>query len=84
MVGPGGKTYWQHTMGLASLMLGLCILFGFAVHAIVGTLNGVALLGFPIGFYMAAQGSVIAFVFMLFWFSRRQNAIDEKHDMAED
>jgi putative solute:sodium symporter small subunit len=33
---------------------------------------------------MAAQGSLIAFVVMLFWFARRQNNIDEEHGVAED
>jgi putative solute:sodium symporter small subunit len=47
------------------------------------SLNKVVILGFPLGFYMAAQGSLIAFVIMLFWFARRQNQIDEEHGMAE-
>jgi putative solute:sodium symporter small subunit len=42
------------------------------------------ILGFPLGYYMAAQGSLIAFVVMLFWFARKQNAIDEKHGVAEE
>ena len=47
-------------------------------------LNNIVILGFPLGFYMAAQGSLIAFVVMLFWFARKQNAIDEEHGVAED
>ena len=37
-------------------------------------LNNIVILGFPLGFYMAAQGSLIVFVVMLFWFARKQNA----------
>jgi hypothetical protein len=32
----------------------------------------------------ASQGSLIAFVIMLFWFARKQNEIDEEHGVAED
>jgi putative solute:sodium symporter small subunit len=30
-------------------------------------LNEIKFLGFPFGFYMAAQGSLIAFVVLCFW-----------------
>jgi putative solute:sodium symporter small subunit len=33
---------------------------------------------------MAAQGSLIAFVVILFWFAKAQDAIDRKHGVAED
>jgi putative solute:sodium symporter small subunit len=33
---------------------------------------------------MAAQGSLIAFVVMLFVFAKQQDAIDRKHGVAEE
>ena len=66
------------------VMLGLWIFFSFIVHMFVNALNNIVILGFPLGYYMAAQGSLIAFVVMLFWFARRQNAIDEEYGVAED
>ena len=47
-------------------------------------LNNFKFLGFPVGFYMAAQGSLIAFVVMLFLFASRQEAIDREEGVAED
>ena len=47
-------------------------------------LNNVVILGFPLGYYMAAQGSLIVFVILIFWFASRQNAIDEEFGVAED
>jgi putative solute:sodium symporter small subunit len=44
----------------------------------------IPILGFPLGFYMAAQGSLIVFVVMLFLFARQQNKIDRDHGYAED
>lgn len=66
------------------VMLGLWVFFGFIIHMFVNTLNKIVILGFPLGFYMAAQGSLIAFVVMLFIFARKQNTIDEEHGVAED
>jgi putative solute:sodium symporter small subunit len=66
------------------VMLALWFFFGYVIHMFVGSLNSITFIGFPLGFYMAAQGSLIAFVIMLFVFARRQNSIDEEHGVAED
>ena len=47
-------------------------------------LNGASFLGFPLGFYMAAQGSLIVFVVLIFWFARTQDKIDREFGVAED
>jgi putative solute:sodium symporter small subunit len=56
------------------------------VHMFVVPLNTITIpvLGFPLGFYMAAQGSLIVFVVMLFLFARQQDKIDRDHGVAED
>ena len=77
-------SYWKKTKSLMFVMLGLWVFFGYVVHMFVEQLNNIVILGFPLGFYMAAQGSLIAFVVMLFWFARKQNSIDEEHNVAED
>lgn len=77
-------TYWRRTSGLMWTMLVLWIFFGFVVHMFVNSLNEIKILGFPLGFYMAAQGSLIAFVAMLFIFAKRQDAIDRQEGVAED
>ncbi|WP_367944316.1 DUF4212 domain-containing protein [Aquamicrobium sp.] len=76
--------HWEKTRSLMYIMLGLWVFFGFIIHMFVNALNKIVILGFPLGFYMAAQGSLIAFVVMLFVFARKQNAIDEEHGVAED
>lgn len=76
--------YWNKTRRLMFVMLGLWVFFGYVIHMFVTSLNNIVILGFPLGYYMAAQGSLIAFVVMLFWFARKQNAIDEEYGVAED
>jgi putative solute:sodium symporter small subunit len=66
------------------IMMALWIFFSFIVHMFVDALNGIKILGFPIGFYMAAQGSLIAFVVMLFLFAKKQDGIDREEGVAED
>ena len=65
-------------------MLVLWIFFGFVIHMFVNQLNSIVFLGFPLGFYMAAQGSLIAFVVMLFVYASAQDKIDREEGVAED
>ena len=44
----------------------------------------IPILDFPLGFYMAAQGSLIVFVVMLFMFAKQQDKIDREFGVAED
>lgn len=76
--------YWRKTSGLMWLMLAIWAIAGFGVHLFATSLNGIRIFGFPLGFYMAAQGSLIIFVVVLFWFARRQNRIDEEFGVEEE
>jgi putative solute:sodium symporter small subunit len=76
--------YWAKTKRLMVTMLVIWAFFGYVIHFFVEPLNEIVILGFPLGFYMAAQGSLIVFVVMLFWFARRQDAIDRECGVAED
>lgn len=64
--------------------MGIWFFFSFVVHIFAPSLNSIRILGFPFGFYMAAQGSLIVFVVALFWFGKRQNEIDEEFGVQED
>jgi len=79
-----GEAYWKKTSGLMWTVLGIWAFFGFFVHIFAPSLNSIHVLGFPLGYYIAAQGSLIVFVVGLFWFGRRQNQIDEEFGVQED
>ncbi len=80
----GEDRYWARTSTLMWTMFVLWLIFSFGVHYFVKDLNQVTFFGFPLGFYMAAQGSLIVFVVMLFVFAWRQDAIDRDEGVAED
>ncbi|MBF0270130.1 MAG: DUF4212 domain-containing protein [Alphaproteobacteria bacterium] len=78
------KAHWAKTSGLMWTMLAIWFFFSFVVHMFAPSLNAIKILSFPLGFYMAAQGSLIAFVVAIFWYAKRQDAIDEEFGVAED
>jgi putative solute:sodium symporter small subunit len=80
------EAHWRKTTRLMLTHLGVWFFFGYIIHMFVGPLNKITIpvLGFPLGFYMAAQGSLIVFVVMLFLFARQQDRIDREFGFAED
>jgi putative solute:sodium symporter small subunit len=80
------ERHWSRTTRLMFIHLGIWFFFGYIIHMFVNSLNKftIPILGFPLGFYMAAQGSLIVFVTMLFLFARQQNKIDREHGYAEE
>ena len=80
------EIHWLRTTNLMLVHLGIWFFFGFIIHMFVNVLNKftIPILHFPLGFYMAAQGSLIVFVVMLFVFAKQQNKIDREYGVAED
>ena len=78
------RAHWAKTRALMWTILTIWLLFSFVIHFFAPALNKIVIFGFPLGFYMAAQGSLIAFVVMLFLFAKQQDKIDREFGMAED
>lgn len=78
------RAYWRKTSGLMWTVLAIWFLAGFGVHLFAPSINQLHVFGFPLGYYMAAQGSLIVFVLGLWWFARRQNRIDEEFGVQEE
>jgi len=76
--------YWARTSKLMWIILFLWFVFSFGVHFFAPGLNSIRILGFPLGFYMAAQGSLIVFVVLIFWNASAQNKIDEEFGVEDE
>jgi putative solute:sodium symporter small subunit len=76
--------YWRKTSRLMWTILALWLFFSFLIPAFAVQLNSITIAGFPLGFYMAAQGSLISYVVLCFWNASAQNKIDEEFGVAED
>jgi putative solute:sodium symporter small subunit len=78
------EAYWSRTSKLMWTVLALWFFFSFVVHFFAPSLNSIRIFGFPLGFYMAAQGSLIAFVLLCFWNAKAQNKIDEEFGVSDE
>jgi len=76
--------HWSRTRNLMIVNMIIWFIFSFGVHWFAPQLNKISFIGFPLGFYMAAQGSLIVFVVQLFVFAKMQDTIDRECGMAEE
>ena len=78
------EVHWARTKSLMIVHLSIWFIFSFVVHWFASSLNHITFIGFPLGFYMAAQGSLIVFVVQLFIFAKQQEKIDRECGVSED
>ncbi len=78
------EAHWAKTKNLTIITLVIWFIFSFVVHWFADSLNQFTFIGFPLGFYMAAQGSLIVFVVLIFWLANRQGKIDAEFGVDED
>jgi len=76
--------YWQRTRRLtfALLVFWLCVTFGSTWFA--RDINQIVILGFPLGFYMAAQGALVIFLLIIWWYNRQMRKIDREFGLEDD
>lgn len=75
--------YWRRNLWLTGIFLALWFLATFVMAYFARELSEVRFLGWPLGFYMAAQGSLLVYV-VIVWFQERAMArLDEEFGFAE-
>ncbi|MDH3320393.1 MAG: DUF4212 domain-containing protein [Betaproteobacteria bacterium] len=81
---PQKEMHWNRTRNLMIMHMVVWFIFSFVVHWFAPQLNKFSMFGWPLGFYMAAQGSLIVFVVQIFMFAKQQDRIDRECGMAEE
>lgn len=78
------EVHWQRTRSLMIIHLLIWFFFAYLIQWFAFELNGMNFMGFPLGYYMGAQGSLFAFVIQLFIFVKQQEKIDRECGVSED
>jgi len=77
------EKHWGKTKGLMIFTLTIWFIFSILIFVFGEEMNSASFLGYPLAYYMSAQGSIIIFVVLLFWFANRQEKIDEEFGFTE-
>lgn len=78
------EAYWKENQKLTAILLLIWFLVSYGAVFIVNTLNNISIFGFPLGYYMGAQGSIATFVVLIFYYAYKMNKLDKKYDVAEE
>lgn len=77
-------SYWSANLRLIGVCLVIWALvsFGFGI-LLRPLLAGISIGGTDLGFWFAQQGSILVFLFLIFFYAWRMNALDRKHGVDE-
>ena len=78
------RKHWSRTSALNWVVLIIWFIFAFVVPWYARELDEYVFLGFPLGFYMVAQGSLIVFVLLIFIQNWIQDGIDRAAGYTEE
>jgi len=78
------KEYWRRNLRLMAVLLTIWALVSFGAGILfVEPLNNISMLGFPLGFWFAQQGSIITFVILIAVYVWRMDKLDAEFGIDE-
>jgi putative solute:sodium symporter small subunit len=80
------RAYWRANLTLIVILLVIWFLASYVHPLFAKALNNVTILtGFPLGYWLASQGSIALFVILIFVYALVMNSvIDPKYGMNEE
>ena len=79
------QEYWSYNVKLTTILLVIWFVVTFLISGLwAGWLNQWTILGFPLGYYMAAQGSLAIFVVEIAVYALLMNKKDIEYGIREE
>jgi len=77
------KEYWRKNLVITAILLAVWFIATFVEGWYARELNNITFLGFPLGFYMSAQGSLIIYVAIIGIYAWYMTKLDKKYGVNE-
>jgi putative solute:sodium symporter small subunit len=77
------QEYWNKNLVITFILLAIWFVATFVEGWYARELNEVSFFGFPLGFYMSAQGSLIIYVVIIWVYALYMNNLDRQYDVHE-
>ena len=75
--------YWRKTLTITAILLAIWFVVTFVEAWFARELNQMTFLGFPLGFYMSAQGSLVVYVILIGTYAWYMNRLDKEYEVDE-
>lgn len=76
------REYWGRNLKVTAILLAVWFLVTFVVGYFARELNSITFIG-PLGFYMGAQGALIVYVLIIWYYARYMNNLDKEYGVHE-
>ena len=77
------KEYWRKNLVITAILLSIWFVVTFVEAWFARELNQYRFLGFPLAFYMSAQGSLIVYVALIGTYAWYMNRLDKEYEVDE-
>lgn len=75
--------YWRKNLIITGILLLVWFIVTFVEAWFARELNGITFLGFPLGFYMSAQGSLAIYVAIIGIYAYLMRGLDKEYNVDE-
>jgi len=79
----GHRIYWQKNLRITGILLAIWFVVTFVVSYFARDLN-FSFFGWPFSFWMGAQGSLVVYVLIIWFYARYMNKLDQEFGVAEE
>jgi putative solute:sodium symporter small subunit len=76
--------YWRKTVTMTVILLAIWFVVTYVVAFFAVPLNSFSFFGFPFAFYMGAQGALIVYLLLIFYYARYMNRLDREFGVSEE
>lgn len=77
------KEYWRRNLNLTAVLLVIWFLVTFVMAWFARPLAQINFFGWPFSFYMAAQGSLIVYVVLIYVYAKKMRKLDLEYNVEE-
>jgi putative solute:sodium symporter small subunit len=81
----GHALYWRANIKILLFLIAIWFIASFGLGIIaVDWLDQFKIMGFPLGFWMAQQGSIIVFLLIIAFYTWKMNRVDKSFGVEEE
>lgn len=77
------EDYWRKNLRITAILLAIWFIVTFVIGYFAVPLAEINFFGWPFSFYMGAQGSLIIYVIIIWYYARYMRKLDLEYDVAE-
>jgi putative solute:sodium symporter small subunit len=75
--------YWRKNLRITGVLLVIWFFVTFGVAFFARDLN-FSFFGWPFSFWVGAQGALIVYMVLIWYYARTMNRLDQEHNVAEE